>query len=321
MNPSRPALAAGICLLMLGCSTCKQLTKVALKPVQVPPNMGAMAKSHVTALVKMGPRPTASFGWSQALGYITQQLVGMGLSPKKDTWVDRGEQLEFTNISVRIPGKSKELIVIGCHHDTKKCSGHVDPANNFDFVGANDSGSGVGLLLELARFLKDRENQATFELVFFDGEESIGWEWDENQALFGSKRYVRNHQQRLIDDNATPWIQVFILLDMVGSKELSIDDDTNSDDALQEIFRSAAKAVGHEKYFFQSSLPVSDDHLPFLEAQIRSIDLIDLDHNDEWHKPTDTLEHISAASLQIVGEVVLTALPEIERRYIGKQQD
>lgn len=321
MKPSRSIITIGLCLLVFSCSTCEQPDPLTLQPVKTSQRLGAQAYEHIRALCKFGPRPTSSFGWSQALGYITQQLLAMGLSPKKDTWIDKTEQIEFTNISVRIPGDSEELIVIGCHHDTKNCSGHVDPAHNFVFVGANDSGSGVGLLLELARILKDRKNSATYELVFFDGEECLGWDWDESQALFGSKRYVRNHQQRLAENADTPWIQAFVLLDMVGAKDLHIDDDTNSDKELRQIFYAAAEATGHEKYFYKASLPVSDDHLPFIAAKIRSIDLIDLDNNDDWHTASDTLDNISANSLQIIGEVVLTALPELERRYIGKKKD
>jgi glutaminyl-peptide cyclotransferase len=320
VSPARFCITSGLCALILGCATCKQPPTVKLAPVDVPANIGAQAYAHVKALCEIGPRPTSSFGWSQSLGYMTQQLVLMGLSPKKDTWIDKLEQIEFTNIRVRIPGKSKQLIVLGCHHDTKNCSGHLDPEHNFRFVGANDSGSGVGLLLELARILKTRNNQASYELVFFDGEECIGWDWDQDRALFGSKRYVRKYQQSLANDETTPPIQAFILLDMVGSKDLQIDDDTNSDQELRDIFYAAAKAQGHEKHFYLSSLPISDDHIPFIEAGIRSIDLIDLDDNDQWHKPSDTLEFISAESLQTVGSTVLTALPELERRFITKQK-
>lgn len=321
MSVPRALITLGLCLLAFSCSTCDQADPLTLQPVKTSKRIGSQAYEHIRALCKIGPRPTSSFGWSQGLGYITQQLLALGLSPKKDTWIDKVEQIEFTNIRVRIPGDSKELIVIGCHHDTKNCTGHTDPAHNFVFVGANDSGSGVGLLLELARILKSRKNAATYELVFFDGEECVGWDWDESRALFGSKRYVRKHQQQLADDANTPGIRAFVLLDMVGDKDLQIDNDTNSDKELRQIFYAAAQAMGHERFFYKASLPVSDDHLPFIEAKIRSIDLIDLDDNEHWHKPSDTLENISADSLQVVAEVVLTALPELERRFIGKKKD
>ncbi|MHC4899378.1 MAG: M28 family metallopeptidase, partial [Planctomycetota bacterium] len=219
----------------------------------------------------------------------------------------------FENVWVTLPGKSKDRLILACHHDTKCCTGHGDPLNNFHFVGANDSGSGVGLMLALAKELRDRKNIATIQLVFFDGEESIPFAWDLKRALFGSRRFVRRYQQELLDLGGGPRIRGLVLLDMVGAVDLQIDDETNSDRGFHRIFRSAAAACGHERYFFKNKHSVTDDHVPFLDNHIRAIDLIDLYDNPQWHTSADTLEHISQRSLQIVGEVVLTALPALEQ--------
>jgi Zn-dependent M28 family amino/carboxypeptidase len=319
---SGPWLALGICFLLVGSTCWRHPGDPVLAAVRAPDGMGQRAYRHVAALCAIGPRFTSSMGWSQGLGYITGQLLELGLEPQKDTWVDELENLAFTNISVTIKGSSSDKIVIGCHHDTKRCSGHADAKHNFEFVGANDSGSGVGLLLELARVLRDRPTRATYELVFFDGEESLTWAWDEQRALFGSKRYVRRYQQARLDDAQAPIIRAFILLDMIGAKDLHIDDDTNSDPELKRIFGAAAKACGHGKYFYANRLAVSDDHLPFIRSTppIPAIDLIDLHDNPQWHEATDTLEHISADSLHLLGEVVLTALPAIEARYFSSPE-
>ena len=103
---------------------------------------------------------------------------------------------------------------------------------------------------------------------------------------------------------------------MVGSKDLQIDDDTNSDLELRELFGQVAKACGHERYFFKQKQTVADDHVPFRDAGFRVIDLIDIADTPEWHTEPDTLDRLSPKSLQIVGEVVLAALPEIERRFV-----
>ncbi len=275
--------------------------------------IGQRAYDHVARLVAFGPRHTGSPGWYQAVAYIKQELRKLGLTPERDRWVHAIENITFENIWVTFPGQSKDRVVIACHHDTKCCAGHEDPANNFDFVGANDSGSGVGLLLALAKELRNRKNVATFQLVFFDGEESIPFKWDLNRALFGSRRFLRRYQQQLLDLGGGPRIRGMVLLDMVGAKDLQIDDETNSDRRLHGIFRAAAKACGHERYFFQHRHAVTDDHIPFLDDRIPAIDLIDIYDNPQWHTAHDTLEHLSPQSLQIVGEVVLTALPGLER--------
>ena len=67
---------------------------------------------------------------------------------------------------------------------------------------------------------------------------------------------------------------------------------------------------------FQRAEAASDDHKPFLDAGIAAVDLIDLNGNPHWHKPTDTIENMSAASLQVTADLVLTMLPEIERVYV-----
>lgn len=289
-----------------------------LTPRPTPPDLGTKAYVHVEKLVSFGARDTGSPGWRQAVDYMVQTLRGHGLQPVVDRWYDAQEDLTFENVIVTLPGRVQDRIVIGCHHDTKKTHGHDNPDHNFAFVGANDSGSGVGLLLALAELLaSQKELDATYELVFFDGEESRTWHWNEGErALFGSRRYVRSQREAALLGTGRGTIRAFILLDMVGAKDLQIDDELNSDPGLKKIIAASAAACGHQQYFFKKSLHVSDDHLPFLEVGIPAIDLIDLADNPQWHTPDDTLEHISAESMQIVGEVVFTALPEVERQFV-----
>lgn len=303
------AIAVATCCLHRGRHPIGQL-----HPAAASKDMGQRARDHVARLVAIGPRHTGSPGWYRAIAYIKQELKKLGLTPERDRWVHRIENITFENIWVTFPGRSKDQLVIACHHDTKCCIGHPDADNNFHFVGANDSGSGVGLLLALAKELKDRKNIATIQLVFFDGEESIPFKWDLKRALFGSRRFVRRYQQRLLDMGGGPRIRGLVLLDMVGAKDLNIDDESNSDRQLHGVFRAAAKACGHEQFFFQHRHAVTDDHIPFLDDGIPAIDLIDLYDNPQWHTVNDTLEHISGSSLQIVGEVVLTALSGLEQQ-------
>ena len=244
-----------------------------LEPAAVPADLGERAYEHVAALVAFGPRDLGSRGWKNGLEYIAGQLRDMGLDPVRDRWTDPVEKLNFENISVTLPGESRDRIVIGAHHDTKRTYGHDEPDRNFSFVGANDSGSGVGLLLELARVLKDRNNRATIQLVFLDGEESLDWDWNEGvRAMFGSRHFVSQNKEGLVKGE-TSRIKAFILLDMVGAADLQIDEETNSTAELRSIVKAAARACGHQDYFFKYSQAVKDDHLPFLDAGIPSVNL------------------------------------------------
>ncbi|MCK5942693.1 MAG: M28 family peptidase, partial [Planctomycetes bacterium] len=142
-----------------------------LEPVRAPADLGEVAFAHARKLVAFGPRYAGQPGWSKQLDYITDELARHGIEARRDTWTDRKELLTFSNIAATIPGKRARRIVLACHHDTKCTTGHEDPEHNFHFVGANDGASGVALLLALAPVLKARANEATIELVFFDGEE------------------------------------------------------------------------------------------------------------------------------------------------------
>ena len=290
-----------------------------LTPVTAPTELGERALAHVRTLVGFGPRysgPRPTPGWTQQLEYIETTLRAAGLAVQGDTWTDRKELITFRNVRATIPGKRRDRVLLACHHDTKCTTGHADPEHNFHFVGANDGASGVGLLLALAPVLATSEREATIELVFFDGEESLDWTWnDAARALFGSKRYVKQHRDaQLLGDE--PRIAAMVLLDMVGRTELHIQQELYSTRLLREITWGAAVATGHRASFYQRAEAASDDHKPFLEVGIPAVDLIDLNGNPHWHKATDTLEHVSAKSLQQVADVVLTMLPAIEQAYV-----
>jgi glutaminyl-peptide cyclotransferase len=289
---------------------------IPLEPQRVPAYFGEKAFLHVQSLVAFGPRYSGQPGWSKQLDYIDKHLKKLGLATKRDTWTDRKELMTFTNISATIPGKSKERILLACHHDTKCTTGHDDPKNNFHFVGANDGASAVALLLELASLLQKRTNQATIELVFFDGEESLDWNWNEAaRALFGSKRYLKKHRDALLLGEE-PRIEAMVLLDMVGRAELHIQEELYSTELMRQICWSAAVATKNQNHFYVRAEAAADDHKPFLDVGIPAVDLIDLNGNPTWHTPYDTVDKMSPDSIQKVADVVLTMLPAIEQAYI-----
>lgn len=290
-----------------------------LPALHAPAGFGDRAFAHARALVGFGQRHPGTPGSSQQLDYIEKALQDAGLTVRRDTWTDRKELITFTNLAASIPGKRKERIVLACHHDTKCMAGHADPEHNFHFVGANDGASGVAVLLALAPVLAATPRDATIELVFFDGEESLDWDWnDAARALFGSKRFVKRHRDALLVGEEAR-IEALLLLDMVGRTDLHIQDELYSTRALRQLAWSAAVACGHDKFFFQRAEAASDDHKPFLDVGIPSLDLIDLSGNPHWHKKTDTLENMAPGSLQVVADVVLTMLPEVERHFVTRK--
>jgi len=206
------------------------------------------------------------------------------------------------NLSVTIPGARRDRIVIAGHYDTKLY-------RQFRFVGASDGGSSAAFLLELARVLKARRNALTIELLFLDGEEARLPEWSGTDNTYGSRHYVEMARR----DGSLTTLRTMMLVDMIGDRDLAIRRDTNSTPWLSNILWETAKRQDFDDYFIADSTRIEDDHLPFLAAGIPAVDIIDLDY-EAWHTSKDTLDACSARSLQVVGDVVLGALPQIEAR-------
>jgi hypothetical protein len=264
---------------------------------------GARAYEHVKALVAIGPRPAGSAGAQKTREYIRTELAALGLTVTEQAFEAPTPLGTIRMVNVRAtlggPPGSRRL-VIASHYDTKLFK-------DVSFVGANDGGSSTGFLIELARVLKQRAPAMPIELLFLDGEEAVV-EWQGNDNTYGSRYYV----SAAIKDGTLKQIGALVLVDMIGDRDLRIKRESHSTAWLTEIIWARAKALGRSQFVAEST-PILDDHLPFLEAGVPAVDLIDLEYPD-WHQPTDTLDKVSAESLQTVGDVLLAALPDILAR-------
>ena len=261
------------------------------------------AWEHLRQLVALGPRPAGSPAIDQARTYIKAQLAASGVSVAEQAWQDQTPvgPVKMVNLIATIPGASTNRLIIGGHFDTKRF-------REFRFVGANDGGSSAAFLIELARVLKSRKNALTIELLFLDGEEAVV-DWTGTDNTYGSRHYVATARK----NGSLATAKAFILVDMIGDRNLQLTRETNSTPWLDGIIRGAATAQKLGTYFSGPPLALEDDHLPFLAAGVPSVDLIDFDF-PAWHTADDTLDAVSARSLQIVGDVLLAALPQIEAK-------
>src|SRR3954462_8172545 len=260
------------------------------------------AWEHLRQMVAIGPRPSGSQAIEQTRKYIKDQLAANGLTAVEQAWDDQTplDKVHMVNLAVTIPGARKERIVIAGHYDTKLY-------RQFRFVGASDGGSSAAFLLELARVLKGRKNLLTIELLFLDGEEARLPEWGGTDNTYGSRHYVEMAKR----DGSLASLKALLLIDMIGDRDLDIRRDSNSTPWLTNVIWETARRQNLDDSFLAASTPIEDDHLPFLAAGIPSVDIIDLDY-EAWHTAKDSLDAVSARSLQVVGDVVLGALPNIE---------
>jgi Zn-dependent M28 family amino/carboxypeptidase len=261
---------------------------------------GARALAHVRRLVEIGPRPAGSPGAQKTRGYITSELEALGLTVAEQAFEARTPLGPVRMVNLRAtlgpPGPGRRLIIAG-HYDTKLFK-------EMRFVGANDGGSSTAFLIELARVLKQRPPAMPVEFLFLDGEEAVV-EWQGDDNTYGSRHYVRTASA----DGTLKEIGALILVDMIGDKDLRLKRESQSTPWLTETIWSRARALGRSQ-FVDESTAISDDHLPFLEAGVPAVDIIDLEY-PHWHEASDTLDKVSAASLQVVGDVLLAVLPEI----------
>lgn len=268
----------------------------------------ALAVEHV----EQGPRYSGSEGAQKTAEWIVEKLKKYP-SFKVETQTFEDDTPEgkktFRNIIADYGPSEGSLVIIGCHYDTKKLNSAPD------FQGANDGASGVAALLGIAselesgKFGKDKR----IRLVFFDGEEAL-YNYSANDGLHGS-RYAANEWEK---DGTLKNTAAFILLDMIGDKDLKIMVPAETSPEMRARLLSVVKRNGTEKFFdFNSKNNMHDDHIPFLEKGIPSIDLIDFSYGEDnsyWHTSSDSIDKITGPSMKTAADtaldLALTCFPE-----------
>jgi glutaminyl-peptide cyclotransferase len=274
-----------------------------------PPAFNAnRAMQYVKEIVALGPRPIGSENHKRVENYILSHLKGddveqdaFEIHPTEGTFPVR-------NIIAKFPGTRDGIIVIASHYDTNW------PLRNTSYIGANDGASSSALLLEIANQLRGKKLDGySVWLLWDDAEESMKLPWDDPESLYG----VRHLAQKWQDDGTLKKIKAFLLEDMIGDADLNIEHDTSSTPWLEDLVFKAATRLGYQSHFFARSMEVRDDHAPFIERGVPSVDLIDFNYgyNDVfWHTTDDTVDKLSPKSLEIVGTVTLETVRLLNQR-------
>jgi glutaminyl-peptide cyclotransferase len=268
---------------------------------------GAKSLDYAREFVAIGPRWVGSPGHAKAEQYLRSHFQHDQLEEDAFTANTPIGLVSLRNFIVRFPGKKNGTIVLATHYETNY------PLRNINFVGANDGAATTGLLMTIADQLRGKTLEGySVWLVFFDGEEAFQ-SWSASDSTYGSRHLAAKWGR----DGTLGKIKAFMLADMIGDKDLDIQRETRSTDWLVDLVRQAAKKYGYERYFFQRDEPVDDDHLPFVQRDVPSIDVIDLDYgpdNSYHHTAQDTLDKVSAKSLTIDGDVFLETIRLIDLR-------
>jgi glutaminyl-peptide cyclotransferase len=253
---------------------------------------GQRAYQDVLTQVSFGPRVPGSEGHAKIQEWMREELESAGWQVEIQASEALGHPIE--NLIARRSADPPEII-LGAHYDTRMFADNdPDPAQHTSFVpGANDGASGVAVLLELARTLPT--DSVPVWLLFIDAEDNgqiAGWDW-----ILGSREFVKHN---LVDP------RVAIIVDMIGDADLNIYKERNSNPELTDEIWQVAKGLGYESKFIpEYRHSMTDDHLPFVQAGIPAVDIIDFDY-PYWHTVQDTPDKVSAESLQAVGETLYT---------------
>lgn len=259
---------------------------------------GQVAFGWVEKLVELGPRYPGSPGHAAQLELLKTELAARTDRLTIDAWdaeTPRGT-LPMANVIAQFGPESETVVVISGHIDTLRRD------NLPNFVGANDGGSSTALLLTLADRFSAEPPPIGVWLAFFDGEEAqIEWLGEDN--TYGSRRLAK----QWVDDGTAQKIRALINVDMIGDGDLALTKEMYSTDWLRELVWETAHDAGYYAEFPSRSGYVADDHIPFVNAGIPAIDLIDFNYgpsNSYWHTEDDAINKLSPRSFEVMVDVL-----------------
>ncbi len=270
-----------------------------------------------------------SFNAQQAFAY-TAQIAGFGErwpgSPghlKTENLIHQvvqkdGGRIEADDFTATTPrGPVKVHNIIGKFNVTADpnqqifiLAGHYDTLFQPGFIGANDGATSTAILLSFADALAGHKTKMQIWLVWTDLEEAVK-AFTDDDGLYGSRHLA----QKLSANGTASRVKGFFLLDMIAAKGLSVGRETGSKRWLQDFIQHAAEELGYGQYFFQYETDIIDDHVPFIRAGIPAVDVVDAKYGrmgpqfdgmgEFHHSNADTMDKLSAHSLEIVGKTIL----------------
>ena len=271
---------------------------------------GQQAHDLVELQVSFGPRIPGTVGHDRQLRWMLARLDSFAPEVIADTFTyvtTYSDSLTLVNVLARYRPEAERRLLLLAHWDTRPRADQAkDPAQQELHVpGANDGGSGTAVLLELARIMSDALPPLGIDLLFVDGED---YGPEAADMFIGARRYA--DQLSFLSPGERPMYGV--LLDMVGDADPSFPIEGYSAQhalpVVQKVWRTAAR-LGYSNVFPESvGIRLSDDHIPLNEAGLQTVNIIDFTYggsdNMYWHTPEDLPSHVSATTLEIVGEVI-----------------
>jgi len=318
-------------VFLLSCNACKnnnnsnsndeEHRKNAIKKLNTPSFNADSSYNYIAKQVAFGPRVPNTAAHALCAKYLENELSKYAhhvIVQNADMKAYDGKILNGKNIIAQFNPEKKRRIMLCAHWDTRHVADHDTKDTDKPILGADDGGSGVGVLLEIARILKQKPLNVGVDIILFDIEdygqpEDSKYPRMENSYCLGSQYWSKN----LHVEAYKPMYG--ILLDMVGGKNAEFRQEQISvqyaNETVQKVWNTATD-LGYDNYFVSSSLDaITDDHYYVNAfASIPCIDIINTPSNSDktfplhWHTHNDNMDAIDKNTLKAVGQTVLTVL-------------
>ncbi|WP_435009163.1 M28 family peptidase [Tundrisphaera lichenicola] len=272
---------------------------------------GDRAYGYLKAICKVGPHPAGSAANARVRAMVAEHFKKLGGQVREQPVSGNDPISNNPVVMANLIGswfpERTDRVVLGAHYDTRPFPDEdPDPIKRKQpFLGANDPGSGIALLMEIAHHLADSNTPWGVDLVLFDGEELVygGGQDQRGEYFFGSKAFAKAYAERA--KNAPRYV-AGIVFDMVGGKDLKIEKEQYSIEFANRLVNDVwgvARSLKIPQFRDRVGMAVYDDHLPLNNGGIPSIDIIHFPYR-HWHTASDIPENCSGESLAQVGKVV-----------------
>jgi Zn-dependent M28 family amino/carboxypeptidase len=258
------------------------------------------AHALIARQVAFGPRVPGTEGHAAQLAWMVETLEGLADTVEVQRFTHAalsGDSVEMANVFARFLPDERDRILLVAHWDTRPMA-EADPDStrrDEPIPGANDGGSGVAVLMEIARVLSSHSPPLGVDLLFTDGED-----YGPGEMYLGATHFAAN---------PPPGYRPLygILVDLVADRSPVFPVEAQSElyapEVVDLVYRTA-REIGMGRYFPEvTGSSVEDDHIPLNRAGFRTIDIIDMDF-PHWHTHGDALENTSPEGLEAVGEVL-----------------
>ena len=299
----------------------KVVEKKSKVKIDVPKFNSDSAYFFVEQQVNFGPRVISSKAWDNCSKYLTNKLESYNakviVQQAPITTYDQKNHTLRNIIGSYSPEKNNRIALFA-HWDSRHVADYDTINTSKPILGANDGGSGVGVLLEIARNLNLKNPKIGVDIIFFDAEdygqpENSKFPIMNDSWCLGSQHWSKNpHKQNY-------FAKYGILLDMVGGKNAEFWQESISSYYASNIIKKEwdiAHNIGYSNFFIYKNSPqIMDDHYYVNTiAGIPTIDIIEYDpfsktnFNKYWHTHADNMDNVDRKTLKAVGQTVMKVI-------------